>query len=59
MLGLDLGADDVAAKCTPLLEAAQRVDGFVRIDMEGSAYTDATWRYSARSTMRFPLRSGS
>ena len=42
MLGLDLG-DDVALKnLTSILEAAKDVGGFVRIDMESSAYTERT-----------------
>ena len=42
MLGLDI-ADDVAFdNMLILLETARSVDGFVRIDMEGSAYTDRT-----------------
>ena len=42
MLGLDI-ADDVAYdNMLTLLETARSVDGFVRIDMEGSAYTERT-----------------
>jgi proline dehydrogenase len=42
MLGLDV-ADDVAYdNMLTLLETARGVDGFVRIDMEGSAYTERT-----------------
>lgn len=42
MLGLDLG-DDVARRCMePILAVAREVGGFVRIDMEGSAYTSRT-----------------
>jgi proline dehydrogenase len=42
MLGLDV-ADDVAFdNMLTLLETARSVDGFVRIDMEGSAYTERT-----------------
>ena len=42
MLGLDLG-DDVALRgMEPILAAARAVGGFVRIDMEGSAYTSRT-----------------
>lgn len=42
MLGLDLGDDVAAANMAPILEAARAVQGFVRIDMEGSAYTART-----------------
>jgi len=42
MLGLDI-ADEVAFdNMLTLLETARSVDGFVRIDMEGSAYTERT-----------------
>jgi proline dehydrogenase len=44
MLGLDLGDDVALANMWPILDAAEAVDGFVRIDMEGSAYTDRTMR---------------
>ena len=43
MLGLDLGGDDLATEnMVAILEAARAVEGFVRIDMEGSAYTART-----------------
>ena len=42
MLGLDLGDDLVRANVRPILEVAREVDGFVRIDMEGSLYTART-----------------
>ena len=44
MLGLDLGDEVALENARPVLDAARRVDGFVRIDMEGSAYTDRTIR---------------
>lgn len=42
MLGLDLGNEIAIANTLPILESAQSVNGFVRIDMEGSAYTERT-----------------
>lgn len=42
MLGLDLGDEVAHDNMATLLEAARGVDGFVRIDMEGSAYTERT-----------------
>lgn len=42
MLGLDLGDDIAHEAMVPILEAARRVEGFVRIDMERSDYTERT-----------------
>lgn len=42
MLGLDLGDELTRANVEPILAAAREVGGFVRIDMEGSAYTERT-----------------
>jgi proline dehydrogenase len=42
MLGLDIGDDVAYDNMLKLLETARSVDGFVRIDMEGSAYTERT-----------------
>jgi len=42
MLGLDIGDDVAVDNMLMLLETAKSVDGFVRIDMEGSAYTERT-----------------
>ncbi len=44
MLGLDFGDDVARDNVARILDAAREVDGFVRIDMEGSAYTEATMR---------------
>jgi proline dehydrogenase len=41
-MGLDLGADVAKSIVSELVEHAARVDGFVRVDMEGSPYTQAT-----------------
>jgi proline dehydrogenase len=42
MLGLDLSDEVAHDNMVRLLEIARSVDGFVRIDMEGSAYTERT-----------------
>jgi proline dehydrogenase len=42
MLGLDIGDQIAYDNMLVLLETARSVDGFVRIDMEGSAYTERT-----------------
>jgi proline dehydrogenase len=42
MLGLDIGDEVAHDNMLVLLETARSVDGFVRIDMEGSAYTERT-----------------
>lgn len=42
MLGLDLGRDVARDNMIPILEAARSCSGFVRIDMEGSRYTEDT-----------------
>lgn len=42
MLGLDLGDEVARSAMLTVLETAREVSGFVRIDMEGSAYTVRT-----------------
>src|SRR5215213_10334196 len=42
MLGLDIGDEVAYDNMLTLLETAKTVEGFVRIDMEGSAYTERT-----------------
>jgi proline dehydrogenase len=44
MLGLDFGEDIATANMRQILEVAREVNGFVRIDMESSDYTDVTMR---------------
>ena len=58
MLGLDLGDDVAVENARPVLEAARRVGGFVRIDMEGSAYTDRTIRLFEALHDDFPEQVG-
>ena len=47
-MGLDIGEDLCAANLTRILEKAQGVNGFVRIDMEGSDYTQRTLDFFER-----------
>ena len=47
-MGLDLGVDECLAVLAPVVEAGRRHAIFVRIDMEGSAYTDRTLEVVAR-----------
>ncbi len=42
MLGMDLGDDFAKSNVKRILDVARDVNGFVRIDMEGSDYTDRT-----------------
>lgn len=42
MLGMDLGDDLAAANLRRILDVAKDVNGFVRVDMEGSDYTERT-----------------
>src|SRR5919106_5070078 len=41
-MGLDLGIEECLAVIGPVAEAGRRHDVFVRIDMEGSTYTEST-----------------
>jgi proline dehydrogenase len=58
MLGLDI--DDVVAydNMLVLLETASSANGFVRIDMEGSAYTESTLTIAEALHQRFPDHVG-
>ena len=58
MLGLDLGEELTLENARPVLDAARRVGGFVRIDMEGSAYTDVTVRLFERLHDDYPEQVG-
>jgi proline dehydrogenase len=58
MLGLDLGDDLVRENVRPILETAREVKGFVRIDMEGSAYTDRTMKLFEEFHDEFPDEVG-
>jgi proline dehydrogenase len=54
MLGLDVGDDVAYDNMLLLLETARSVDGFVRIDMEGSAYTEQTLAIAEALQARVP-----
>jgi proline dehydrogenase len=58
MLGLDLSDDLAFDNMVSLLATADEVSGFVRIDMEGSAYTERTLRITEELHERFPGRVG-
>lgn len=53
-MGMDLGRDLVEAIVGSLAEHAHRVGTFLRIDMEGSVYTQATLDLVVRLHRRFP-----
>ena len=54
MLGLDLGDDVATENMFPILRAAGDVGGFVRIDMEGSDYTERTVGLTEALHDRYP-----
>jgi proline dehydrogenase len=58
MLGLDLGEETAYNNLTPILETAKQLGGFVRIDMEGSAYVEPTLRLFEAAHDRFPTEVG-
>ncbi len=58
MLGLDLGEDVARENTSRILEVAREVDGFVRIDMEGSDYTEVTMRIFEDLHSRWPREVG-
>jgi proline dehydrogenase len=53
MLGLDIGDQIAYDNMLVLLETAKSVDGFVRIDMEGAAYTERTLAIAEALHARF------
>ncbi len=58
MLGLDLGDDIAISNTLPILECAKAVNGFVRIDMEGSAYTARTMSIFETLHDQYPAEVG-
>lgn len=58
MLGLDLGEDVAREYAARILAVAREVEGFVRIDMEGSAYTDVTMRIFEELHAIYPAEVG-
>ena len=58
MLGLDLGDEIALANTVAILDVAREVSGFVRIDMEGSAYTERTMAIFESAHDQFPDEIG-
>lgn len=58
MLGMDLGDAVAEANMVTILTAARDVSGFVRIDMEGSLYTERTVRMFNRLHDQYPDNVG-
>ncbi len=58
MLGLDFGADVARENASRILETAREVGGFVRIDMEGSAYTEVTMQIFEELHAAWPAEVG-
>ncbi|HLL49198.1 MAG TPA: proline dehydrogenase family protein [Thermomicrobiales bacterium] len=58
MGGLDIDDDVAHDNMVALLETAATVEGFVRIDMEGSAYTERTLAIAEALHERFPGQVG-
>ena len=58
MLGLDLSDEAAMINTRAILETAREVGGFVRVDMEGSAYVERTMELFARLHDEFPEQVG-
>lgn len=58
MLGLDFGRDVARDNMVPILEAARECSGFVRIDMEGSRYSEDTMVLFEELFAHFPKEVG-
>jgi proline dehydrogenase len=58
MLGLDFGREVAVANMVSILDVAREVSGFIRIDMEGSAYTDVTMEIFDELFASFPAEVG-
>lgn len=58
MLGLDAGDERAVEHLRPILDAARRVGGFVRIDMEGSAYVERTMAIFEAIHEEYPTEVG-
>ena len=54
-MGLDISEELCVANMIAILEKAEPLDGFVRLDMEGSDYTQRTLDFFRRRLFR-PLR---
>ncbi len=58
MLGLDFGVDIARRNMIEILDVAKDVSGFVRIDMEGSAYTAVTMELFEELHAAYPAEVG-
>jgi proline dehydrogenase len=58
MLGLEFDRELAFSNMVTILEAASEVNGFVRIDMEGSAHTEVTMNVFTDLHDRFPKEVG-
>jgi proline dehydrogenase len=58
MLGLDLGDDIASSNMCAILKVARELTGFVRIDMEGSAYVERTMTIFERLHDEYPANVG-
>jgi proline dehydrogenase len=58
MLGLSIDDELAKENVLPILNAAREVGGFVRIDMEGSAYTERTMRLFTKFHDQYPEHVG-
>jgi proline dehydrogenase len=58
MLGLSIDDELAKENVLPILSAAREVGGFVRIDMEGSAYTERTMRLFTEFHDQYPEQVG-
>ena len=58
MLGLDFGEDVARENMVAILDVAREVEGFVRIDMEGSDYTEITMRIFEQLFAAYPANVG-
>lgn len=58
MLGLDLGDEVARSNLVRILDVAREVSGFVRIDMEGSAYVDRTLAIFEQAHATYPEQVG-
>ena len=57
-IGMDLDPDLAQSILSGMLAHAEEADTFVRVDMEGSEYTEATLQMTERLHLRWPRRVG-
>ena len=58
MVGLEFGSEVARRNMASILTVAREVSGFVRIDMEGSRYTEDTMTIAEELHQAFPLEVG-